>query len=163
MAGERISMRIIRQVLRLAWEAHLSQEQVARACRVSKGAVNKHLQRATQAGLSWPLPEGMDDAALEKLLSPSVPAHPPKFAPPEYSTLTVELRRTKGVTLWLLWEEYRQAHGKASYSYAQFCHLVRVWQKKQQLSMRQTHKAGEKLFSDFSNYVHYASGQKQNV
>ncbi len=150
MAGERVSMRSVRQVLRLAWESKMSQEAIGRACKLSKGAVNKYLRLAALAGLKWPLPESLDDSALDRMVrAPSRPPRP-KFPVPEYVHLAVELRRSKGMTLWLLWEEYRAAHGPVSYSYPQFCHLMRTWQKKQKLSLRQIHKAGEKAFSDFS-------------
>jgi transposase len=142
-------MRNVRQVLRLAWEANMSQEEVGRACGLSKGAVNKYLQRAVAAGLAWPLPSSLDDAALEGLLRAKSTVPAPKFPTPDFPTLTIELRR-KGMTKWLLWEEYRLAHGTPSYSYAQFCHLLRAWRKKQASSLRQEHKAGEKAFSDFS-------------
>lgn len=149
MARKGLSMRNVRQVLRLAWEARRSQEEVARACGLSKGAVNKYLRRAQAAGLSWPLAPELDDSALEELLRAKPRTTDPKFVTPDFPNLSVELRR-KGVTKWLLWEEYRQARGTLSYSYAQFCHLLRTWQKRQALSLRQEHKAGEKAFSDFS-------------
>jgi len=127
----------------------MSQAEVALACGLSKGAVNKYLRHAKEAGLSWPLAPTVDDAALEDLLRAKSKASAPQFTPPDFPILSIELRR-KGTTKWLLWEEYRQAHGIGSYSYAQFCHLLRAWQKRQGLSLRQEHKAGEKAFSDFS-------------
>lgn len=152
MARKGLPMRNVRQVLRLAWEAKLSQAEVARSCGLSKGAVNKYLRRAKEAGLAWPLAPDLDDAALEGLLRAKIRPPEPKFVTPDFPVLSIELRR-KGVTKWLLWEEYRHIHGSNSYSYAQFCHLLRAWQKRQVLSLRQEHKAGEKAFSDFSGQL----------
>ena len=68
MANHGVTMRSIRQVLQQAWEAKLSQDEVHRTCGISKGAVNRYLKLAQAAGLSWPLPKGLDDEALERLL-----------------------------------------------------------------------------------------------
>lgn len=68
-------MRSIRQVLKQAWEAKLSQDEVHRSCGISKGAVNRYLKLAQSAGLSWPLPEELDDVALERLLRAKTKPH----------------------------------------------------------------------------------------
>ena len=88
---------------------------------LSNGSVNSYLQRARMAGSGWPLPDGLDDAALERLLFP--PARGPGCggarARPEWASLDKEMRR-KGVTLALLWEEYRAAHPDG-FGYSWFC------------------------------------------
>ena len=83
MAGERVSMRSVRQLLRLAWEAKQSQAAVGRACGLSKGAVNKYLRLAALAGLKWPLPENLDDEALDRLVRAPNPPPPSKFPTPQ--------------------------------------------------------------------------------
>jgi transposase len=108
----------------------------------------KYLQRAKRAGLSWPLPEELDDAALEaKLFSEVFRAISPK-APPDCAWIHRELRR-KGVTLQLLHLEYLEAH-PGGYRYSQFCELYKRFREKLHPTMRQVHRAGEKVFVDFS-------------
>jgi transposase len=97
--------------------------------------------------LSWPLPEELDDGALEAQLFPPPEPGRERVAP-DLAWVHQELKRT-GVTLHLLWEEYAQGHSEA-YRYSQFCELYRRWAKKLKRSMRQQHRAGEKTFLDFS-------------
>lgn len=142
-------MRKIKEVLRLHHEAGLSRRGIAQALNVSYGSVVNYLNRAQQATLSWPLPQDMDERTLGRLLFPSQPATGQRrFAEPSYSTVHQELKR-KGVTKQPLWQEYRQQHPDDGYSYAQFCHRYLEWLGCQQRSMRQIHRAGEKLFVDY--------------
>ena len=67
MPTERLSMRRIREVLRLKHASGLSERLIARTLQISNGAVNSYLQRARVAGLAWPLPDPLDDEALERL------------------------------------------------------------------------------------------------
>ena len=101
-------MRKIREVLRLRHEQGLSHQAVAQACAVGVGTVNHYLQRAAQSGLSWPLPDELDDAALDGRLFRR-PAPVSNRARPECAYIHRELKRD-GVTLQLLWEEYLQVH-----------------------------------------------------
>ena len=140
-------MRKITEVLRLKFEAKLSHDQVARAVGLSKGVVGKYISLAKAQGLSWPLPEGMDEAALESRLYPPREAST-RFAEPDHATIHAELKR-KGVTLQLLWSEYVAEAGARAYRYTQFCEHYRQWVKRQKRSMRQVHRAGEKLFIDY--------------
>ena len=78
------------------------------------------MQRAAQAGLGWPLPAELDDAALEALLFPHAPPRAVSYAAPDFALIHQELKR-KGVTLQLLWEEYSAAHPEGAYRYSQFC------------------------------------------
>ena len=103
-------MRKIKEVLRLCWANGLSKRKTARSCGISRPAVDEYLRRAEEAGLSWPLPADLDDGALECLLFPAVPALPAQVrGQPEWSKINRELKR-KGVTLFLLWQEYREHH-----------------------------------------------------
>lgn len=141
-------MKKIREVLRLKWENGLGDRAVARACSVSRSTVSKYVRLARAAELSWPLPGGMDDAALEAKLFPGVsaPARTTCFLP-DWVEVHKELRR-KGVTLHLLWEEYKQAHPDGL-QYSQFCAHYRAFRDAVDLPMRQQHKAGEKMFVDY--------------
>lgn len=142
-------MRKIIEVLRLKFEARLSHDSIAAAARLSKGAVNKYLRRAQAAGLTWPLPAQMDEAQLEALLFPHAAPLVERHATPDFAHLHQELKR-KGVTLMLLWEEYATAHAGQAYRYSQFCLLYHRFAAGLKRSMRQVHRAGEKLFIDYS-------------
>ena len=113
------------------------------------GTVTAYLQRATAAGLTWPLPDDLDDAALEARLfaRPAVPPARDRVVP-DWRELHQELKKP-GVTLALLWQEYRAQHPDG-YAYSQFCERYRRWARALKPSMRQVHRAGEKLFVDFS-------------
>lgn len=149
MATKRLSMRKIKEVLRLSVEAGLSQRGIAQALNLGLGTVSTYLKRARQAGITWPLPAEMDERTLGRLLFPSQPVTGQRrFVEPDFPNVYQELKR-KGVTQQLLWQEYRQQYPEEGYSYAQFCHRYRVWRGRQQRSMRQSHRAGEKLFVDY--------------
>jgi transposase len=148
MGAERLPMRQIREVLRLRHEKGLSQRAIAGACGLGHGTVSEYLSRAARTGLTWPVPAEMDDAALEARLFPT-PEPDRERVPPDLAWVHQELKRA-GVTLHLLWEEYRQAHGDGGYGYSQFCEIYRRWARKLRPSMRQVHRAGEKTFIDFS-------------
>jgi len=150
MPTTRMSMRHIKEVLRLKFAAGLSHRQIADCLGISVGVVAKYVTAATNVGLTYPLPEGMDDRALLRALraEASPIAAPPRLREPDMAEVHTELKR-KGVTRQLLWEEYAAAHPDSSYSYPQFCVLYREWRKHLKLSMRQVHVAGEKLFLDY--------------
>jgi transposase len=142
-------MRKIRDVLRYRHSTGLSLEAIARALNISKGVVSKYLRLATDAGLGWPLPDDLDDTALEKKLYQLPTARAPTFTEPDYALIHQELKR-KGVTLLLLWEEYQQEVGDTAFQYTAFCTRYKAWAGKLKRSMRQTHRAGEKLFADYA-------------
>ena len=142
-------MRKIRDVLRYRHSTDLSLDAIARALNLSKGVVAKYLKLATAVGLGWPLPDDLDDAALERRLYQQSAARTSAFTEPDYANVHQELKR-KGVTLILLWEEYRAATGDAAYRYTAFCTRYRSWAQKLKRSMRQIHRGGEKLFVDYA-------------
>jgi transposase len=107
MARERISVRKIIEVLRLTYEVGLSQRQVAASLGLAKGTVATYLRRATTAGISWPLAEGMSEAEVGKRLFPPRVRKPTQSRQrePDFAGIHQELGR-KGGTLLLLWQEY---------------------------------------------------------
>ena len=112
-------MRKIKEVLRLKLDAKLSHEQIAAALTLSKGVVTKYVGRAAAAGLDWPAVQLLDDVALERRLL-SGPEKPRLYVQPDFGRIHQELRR-KGVTLMLLWEEYRAEYAEQqTYGYSQF-------------------------------------------
>ena len=148
MGAERLPMRKVREVLRLKYESGLRHRAIARACGVGVGTVSEYVQRAARAGLAWPLPAELDEAALDAQLFPAPPVPARDRVPPDCTRIHQELKRA-GVTLHLLWEEYREVHPDG-YAYSQFCEIYRRWAGKLRPSMRQQHRAGEKAFIDFS-------------
>ncbi len=127
----------------------MSLEAIARALNLSKGVVAKYLRLAGLAGLGWPLPEDLDDVALEKRLYQQPSARVATFAEPDYAQIHQELKR-KGVTLLLLWEEYQASQGDRAFQYTAFCTHYHAWRGMLKRSMRQIHRAGEKLFADYA-------------
>jgi transposase len=150
MPTKRLSMRRIRDLLRLKHAQKLSEREIAAALGISKGAVSGYLSRARAAGLSWPLPPELgDDDALELLLFPGVVgSRRPGRDVPDWSQIDRELRRP-GVTRALLWEEYRATH-PGGYGYSWFCEQYEAWKGRVRPTMRQTHLGGEKVFVDFA-------------
>jgi len=150
MAKARLSMRKIREVLRLKFDCALSGHQIAHSCQISRSTVADYLDRFEKAGLSWPLPEDLSEEELEKKLFPpgaSVPSGKPL---PDFESIYRELKAYKkfNLTLDLLWREYKEQYPEG-YQYTQFSVLYRRWQKKLDYSMRQDHRGGEKLFVDY--------------
>jgi transposase len=153
MPAHRTTMRRIKEVLRLKWACNLTHRQVQGALGVGLATITQYLQLATAAGLDWASVEPLDEEALERrvLSQPSSSlATPAKRIGPDCNVIHRELRR-KGVTLQLLWEEYVETHpGERTYRYTQFCQRYKDWAQTLKRSMRQQHRAGEKLFADFA-------------
>jgi transposase len=143
-------MRKIKEVLRLKFEAGLTHERIAAALGLSKGAVSNYVQRAAQAGLS--AAPDLDEATLEALLFAHAPPRASSYAAPDFALIHQELKR-KGVTLQLLWEEYLAAHPEGAYRYSQFCWHYGRFRERLKRSMRQVHRAGDKLFIDYSGHT----------
>ena len=148
MPRARISMRKTKDVLRMKWSLELSHRQVARSLSIGLGTVASYLRRAEMAGLeSWEAVEALSEEELEARLFPSLP--PGRECPePDWSEIHQELSR-KGVTLTLLWREYKAEHPEG-FGYSRFCELYGQWKKRHRTHLRQSYRAGEKLFVDFS-------------
>lgn len=140
-------MRKIREYLRLRFAAGLSHRQIAASLQVSRSSVGEYERRFAASGLSWPLPEALSDTQLERRLFPPPPAVPAATrVVPDWAVVHQELRRP-GVTLMLLWKEYRAVHPEG-FGYSWFCKRYEDWSGALDVVMRQTHRAGEKLFVD---------------
>lgn len=151
MANTRLSMRKIKDVLRLTHHGGLSARQVALSLNISRSTVKEYQQRAEQAGLAWPLPDTLSEQELEeKLFPPAVTVEAPAKALPDFHYIYQELKTHKkfNLTLDLLWQEYKEQHPEG-YQYSQFCELYRGYRGKLDYSMRQDHRGGEKLFVDY--------------
>ncbi len=142
-------MRQIKDVLRLKLELRHSHQHIASALGISKGVVTKYIKLASDAGLYWPQIQALSETDLHNRLLGSV-KRSSSFLAPDYAQIHQELRR-KGMTLMLLWQEHSENHPDAAiHSYSQFCENYRRFAKTLKRSMRQTHRAGEKLFIDFA-------------
>ncbi len=149
MATERLSMRKTREILRQKWTMGRTHREVAASLGVSAGAVGEAVARAKRASLSTVAElEALTDEALDARLY-GVRRAPATGRPlPDFAYLHAE-RRRPGVTLELLHVEYLEQY-PGGYQYTQFCELYRHWLSRRGLSMRQVHRAGEKLFVDYS-------------
>jgi transposase len=151
MTRKRISMRKIKEVLRLKFELGLSYEEIGQSCNIGSTTVGEYLRRVKEAGLGWPLPEDMDDSSLERLLYPGSPGPSVKRTVPDWENVHQQLKR-KGVTLFLLWQEYKEIYPDG-YEYSWFCRSYKEWSGKIDVTMRFNHRAGEKLFVDYAGYT----------
>lgn len=149
MTAKRLSMRKIKEVLRLVYYLGLSVRQVARSCQISHSTVLDYIRRAKAEGLNWSDLQKHDDYVIEQMLFPvcKVPRQT-SCSYPDFNYINKELRR-KGVTLQLLWTEYK-SNKPEGIQYSRFCELYRQWSGKLDVVMRQHHRAGEKLFVDFA-------------
>lgn len=149
MPGKSITMRKINEILRLRHQAELSQREIANALRLSVGVVNKYLNAAAAADIGWPLPDLSEPELKHRIQSRDDIPTAATPAQPDFTLMHSELKK-KGVTRQLLWEEYVADHPTHHYKYSQYCHLYQQWCKRQKLSMRQTHQAGDKMFVDYA-------------
>lgn len=151
----RHTMRKIREVLRLRHECRCTQREIQASTGLSKGSVGGYLKRARDAGLGWDVACELSDAELEARLFKAIGVlEPASRAPIDFELVHREMRKT-GVTLQTLWVEYQETttlRGDAlrPYQYSQFCDVYSTWKSKLAISMRQTHRAGEKAFVDYS-------------
>jgi transposase len=151
MPAKRLSMRKLKEVLRLRFEHELSDRAIGRSCSVSHRTVADYVHRFYLSGLSWPLPGDLDDKSLEEKLFPekTSPSRPPAAKKmPDLKYLHRELKRP-GVTLHQLWEEYHE-QVPDGYGRTQFYDHYRRWAKRLHPTLRQDHKAGEKVFVDWA-------------
>lgn len=150
MANRRIRMEKIKEIIRLGDELNLSNRAISRALNVSRPVVAQYLNDFRATGLQYAQIKDQSDQELLGVLGRNK-----RFQSPRYGELVSrfegyvkELKRT-GVNLQVLWEEYQQEHPQG-YSYSQFCYHYQVWRQASQLSMHIDHKAGDKLFVDFT-------------
>ena len=150
MPAERVSMRRVREILRLKHECGATDRAIARSLGIARSTVAVTLDRLAAAELHWPLPASLSERVLEAMLyaGPGTQRGLRRKAEPDWTHVHHELRRP-GVTLMLLWEEYRQA-APDGYGYSRWCELYRGWEGRLSPTMRQAHPAGERLFVDYA-------------
>ena len=165
MAGERLRMSKIREILRLRWVLQRSVRETAASVSASAGVVSGTTQRAAAAGLRWETAQGLSDRQLAAALYPASTTATKDRPRPDPLWMYKELRRP-GVTLELLHMEYLEQHPHG-FRYTAFCEVYRRWRRKRGLTMRQEHKAGERFFQDYSgkrpSIVDAVTGEKTPV
>jgi transposase len=149
VAKRRLSVRKIKEVLRLHYEKGLSTREIAKSLGIGRSTVHDYLYRVEQGGFNWSLVSELDETSLEHRLYPPVPCiAQEKRQLPSMEYLYQELKK-KSVTLQLLWHEYKEANPEG-YGYSRFCYHYQQWVQKLDLCLRQDYRAGEKLFVDYA-------------
>jgi transposase len=150
MAAERLSMRKIKEALRLRAGGH-SLREIARSLAIAPSTVHEYFGRADRAGLRWPLPQHWSDAELEARLFPPPPSSAVARPLPDWADIHQEMKNRKrtGVTLQLLWIGYKTEH-PFGLGYSRFCELYTQWRGGLDRVLRQEHRAAEKVFVDFA-------------
>ncbi|WP_045449946.1 transposase [Citrobacter sp. S-77] len=136
------------KILQFKYGQNLSNRCIGLTLKISPSTVYEVLFRFKTTSLPWPLPDSITPAHLEKLIFPVKTTTHPELVPPDSLYIDVEIGRP-GVTRQLLWLEYKTLFGNHALGYSKFCRCYRAWKATQRLSMRQEHRAGEKLFIDF--------------
>ncbi len=146
----RTTVRDARTILRLTHDQGLSAREVAERLKVSKTTVSTYLLRAREVGLTaWPLPaEYEDDAVLQETLFRRMGRPPRDRCEPHWPTVAAELKR-KGVTLTLLWQEYRASHPDG-YGYTWFCEAFTAFKRRTGATWRNRHEAGAVMQTDYA-------------
>ena len=148
MANTRITMRKLQELLRLRFDSGLSERAVARSLNISRSTVHDYLLRFAASGLGWPIPSVLSPTDLERKLFPDTSVAREADCVPDWAAVHQELKR-KGMTLGLLWREYKADHPDG-YGYSRFCELYRRYAATLAVTMRQQHKAGERLLVDYA-------------
>lgn len=150
--SKRLSMRKIREILRLRFELGRTVSEIATGVCAGRSTVGDCLAKAKSAGLTWPLPAkyaDYTDEQLEALLYPSSQNASSAITKRiDFAHIHQELKR-KGMTKHLLWMEYKEQNVEIV-GYTRFCDLYRQWSQTVDLPMRQVHKLGERLFIDYA-------------
>ena len=158
-------MRKIEEILRLHHECGRSNREIAQAVRASPTTVGDYLRRARLGGFGWPLPDGLSESALEAALFPPLPAATVKRPEPNWAAVHRQVGRS-GVTLDLLWQEYRECHPDG-YQYSGFCEHYRAFARALPVTLRQSHAPGERLFVDYSGQtvtiIDVATGEERQA
>lgn len=142
-------MRTIRELLRLALSDQISDRDIGRSLHISHPTVKKYVEAIQSAGLNWAKIEQMDDKALQSIIESARGRRTDINRPrPDYAYVHQELKK-RGVTLYLLWQEYKQANPDG-YQDTQFRKYYYDFAKKIDVTLRQHHKFGESLFVDYA-------------
>jgi len=144
-----LSMRKIREILRLGLQKGKCLREISRSCSIAHKTAGKYLRRTKELSLSYEQIIQMDDAEIKRLIVKECGSEKVRSRPePDWEYIHGEMKK-KGVTRQLLWQEYKEVYSDG-YQSTQFCDLYARWKRKLKISLRQTHKAGEKTFVDYA-------------
>ena len=150
MARRRINMRKIREILRLHEECGLTNRQIAKALNISRPVVGQYLADFKASGLTYREVSRMSDDEVMEIFEANKKEESEKYRilSQRFSYFARELKK-RGLTLYLLWQEYKREQPEG-YGYSRFCYHFQVWRALSPLSMHIEHKAGEKMFVDYT-------------
>ena len=150
MPKRRTNVEKIREILRLTLELNYSLRDAAAALGVSKTTVGEYIAEFNRTGLSHQEITRMSDTEVIELFEKSNKSSNPMYEElsKDFEYMEKELKRT-GVTLYLLWEEYRQRDDEG-FSYSRFCHHYKMWERRQDPDMHMEHKSGDITYMDFT-------------
>jgi transposase len=158
-------MRKIKEILRLKFDLKRTNRDIAKSLGVSNSTVGNCLRRQAKLGLDWSLATRLDAEELEKLLYPTTQNKIDHTYDFEWIEVHQRLKR-KGITLLLLWEEYKQKY-PSGVSYSRYCHVYREWKEQLDVCLRQSYVAGEKMFVDYAGLTlqlcNCSTGEKRDV
>lgn len=149
MARKPIQMNKIRELIRLRLDRDASLSEIACACDISRTTASEYCARIRASGLSWPCAVDLSDDDLHGILFPAEENSAASMRGlPDFAEIRREMTR-KGVTLKLLWQEYKAVNPRGC-SYSRFARHYAQWRKNSDLRMIQHHKAGQKMFADWA-------------
>ena len=150
MPMQRVTMKQLQEIMRLKFDLKLSNRNIGHMLNISPSTVSLYINAFKRKEIAWDPHNPISQEALEKLLCPT--KHLPSLRElviPNFEQIHLELKK-KGVTLQLLWEEYHNVYAEKAYGRTQFCKMYQRWRNKLKVTMRQKHKAGDKLFIDYA-------------
>ncbi len=139
----------IRELLRLHYEVHLSNRDIARALQITHGTVGQCLQRFEAAGGTWPLGDDVLDKQLRQWLYPGNLGRPRSRPEPDWAAIHQDLRRHKSLTLLQVWTEYKEAHPQG-YQYTQFVDHYHEYVRSIDVAYRRIYHPGDQMQVDFA-------------
>ena len=150
----------VREILRLKEQCDFTQRAIARTVNVSRPVVKHYLERLTAAGIDYTAICAMSDDVLMGILEGDKESNSERYQVlhQKFAAFAKELK-SPGVTLLRLWQEYREQHPQ-SYGYSQFCYYFQLWRSSSELTMHIDHKAGDKMFVDFTGKTLHVVDQK---
>lgn len=160
-------MKKIRDIIRLSQNPDLSRRQIAKILGVSRPVIDKYLSDLKTSGLAYSQVEAMSDSELLSQFEKKEEDQDIRYKTlmERFPRYVKELKRT-GVTLRLLWEEYRKDHPEG-YQYSQFCYHFQIWSDALDVTMHMDHKAGDRMYVDFAGdklaVINSRTGEEMSV
>lgn len=110
MAKERISMRKLKEVFRLKFECGLSDRQISKSYTIARSTVAEYIFRLKHSGMSWEELKVLSDDEVNAILFPVKEGEAKERPLPDFALVHEELKKNKAVTVYLLWQEYKETY-----------------------------------------------------